>query len=529
MKAFLIYTYTFLATFNCLAQDTQIIFLKDNTKTSHTTNYSEFLSPRSLARRERQNIDFNELDLPVNKDIIRILSLEGDLLNTSKWLNAVTLKTSVNPDYLLANYDFIERIQVVKPSKSSEIYKFERDTKSPEYGLATNQIEQLNLDCLHDLGYTGSGIYLGVIDAGFRGMDTISYFDSVHLENRILESYNFVNNSTDIFDYSGHGTAVSSCIVGEKNNPSEYAGTAVDVDLALFVTEDLDSETEIEEFNLVAALERADSIGTDVVNISLGYFEFDGSGTSHLFSDLDGVTTVAAIGVNIASTKGIFVTISAGNSGPANISTPCDAKGGYCAGAVNETGNYAFFSSVGPSADGRIKPDGVARGEEAWLISETGTLTQSNGTSFSSPILAGAVACLIQANPNKTVQEVMAAIRTSSSQYNSPDEFLGYGIPDFCIAHSLLNSDVSLSKKNTTEFELFPNPTRDYVTVKLVSKNIQSIKLINELGQTIKIINKDNIGESTLLDLRNLNHGLYIIQLTLNNGTQLHKKILVQD
>jgi serine protease AprX len=529
MKALLISIYALFSLFNSLAQDTQIIFLKANTKHTQTYNASELLSPRSIARRERQNIKLDEFDYPVNNEIIKTLSLEGDVLNVSKWLNAVTFKTDVNPQYLLATYDFIERIQVVKASKSTEIIKFVDDTKSLNYGEAIHQIEQLNLDCLHDLGYTGSGIYVGVIDAGFSGMNTISYFDSIYLEGRVLDTYNFVNNNTDIYSFSGHGTSVSSCIVGEKAAPSEYAGTAVDVDLALFVSEDLSSETEIEEFNLVTALERADSVGTDVVNISLGYFDFDTPGTSHLYADLDGITTVAATGVNVAKTKGIFVAISAGNSGPSNISTPCDAVGGFCVGAVNELGSYAGFSSVGPSADGRIKPDVVARGDQAWLIHEMGVISQANGTSFSSPILAGAVACLIQANPNKTVDQVMDAIRESSSQFNTPDEFLGYGIPDFCLANTILNPNASISKTTPTDFEVFPNPANNFVTIKLDTERIQSIHVINELGQTIQLINNTITGEDVTIDLRTLISGFYIIQLDLTDGTHLHKKLLVRD
>jgi subtilisin family serine protease len=225
------------------------------------------------------------------------------------------------------------------------------------------------------------------------------------------------------------------------------------------LSEDVATETEIEEFNLVAALERCDSIGVDVVNISLGYFEYDDSTTSHVYADLDGLTTIAAIGVNVAATKGIFVASSAGNSGPSNISTPCDAIGTFCVGAVDEFDDLAFFSSVGPSADGRIKPDVAARGQGAWLIGQSGVLGQGSGTSFSSPILAGATACLIQANPNRTVQEVMDAMRQSASQFSAPDEFKGYGIPDFCVAHEILSDDTGLADFNETKLIVYPVPT----------------------------------------------------------------------
>ena len=499
-------------------QDTKIIFLKDNTKECCMLNLSQCVSLRSIERRSRQGIGFDLLDAPVNKSIISQLSQEGEVLNVSRWLNALTLKSTATAQELVSRYSFIERIQVVKESKTT-INKFVESEKALGYGLAIDQVQQLNLDCLHDLGFTGNGIYLAVIDAGFRHMDTITYFDSVYLEGRVLDTFNFVNNTATVYGFSGHGTAVSSCIVGEKGASAEYAGTGINVDLALYLSEDVASETEVEEFNLVAALERCDSVGADVVNISLGYFEYDDSTTSHVYADLDGVTTISAIGVNVAATKGVFVVSSAGNSGPSNISTPCDAIGTFCVGAVDEFDDLAFFSSVGPSADGRIKPDVVARGQDAWLIGQSGALVQGSGTSFSSPILAGAAACLIQANPNRTVQEVMDAIRQSASQFSSPDEFKGYGIPDFCVAHEILSDDTGLANFKENNLVVYPVPTHAIVFISGLPAQEGSVhvKVINQLGKRVLSIEEQSMNGQLVLDVSSLSSGVYTLIMTQKN------------
>jgi subtilisin family serine protease len=508
-------------------QDTKIIFLKDNTKECCMLNLSQFVSLRSIERRSRQGIGFDLLDAPVNKSIISQLSQHGEVLNVSRWLNALTIKSTLSSEELLVLYPFIQRIQVIKDSKT-RITKFSAETKSLNYGLAIDQVQQLNLDCLHDLGFKGSGVYLAVIDAGFRSMDTIPYFDSVYIEGRVLDRFNFVSSNSTVYDFSGHGTAVSSCIVGEKSAPEEYAGTGVNVDLALYLSEDVTSETEIEEFNLVAALERCDSVGVDVVNISLGYFEYDDSTTSHVYSDLDGITTISAIGVNIAASKGIFVASSAGNSGPSTISTPCDATGTFCVGAVDEFGDLAPFSSIGPSVDGRVKPDIAARGKDAWLIGQSGVLGEGSGTSFSSPIIAGATACLIQANPNRTVQEVMDAIRQSASQFSFPDEFKGYGIPDFCIAHEILSDDTGLNEFNENNLVVYPVPANATIFIAGFPTKEERIKIdvINRLGEVVLSIEEGLINGQFELDASSLSNGMYTLVISQRNG-QVRRNVSV--
>ena len=369
---------------------------------------------------------------------------------------------------------------------------------------SATQIEQLNLDCLHDLGYTGNSIYLAVIDAGFNNMDNINYFDSVYLESRVLDNYNFVNNTPFVYAFSGHGTAVSSCIVAEKAGMDNYAGAAIDVSLALYVAEDVTSETEIEEFNVVLALERCDSAGVDLANISLGYFNFDDSTTSHVYADLDGQTTIAAMGVNTAFSKGIVVLTSAGNSGPSNISTPCDASDGLCVGAIDEFGDYASFSSVGPNAAGQVKPDVAAMGKDSWVIMASGDLSVGSGTSFSSPIMAGATACLIQANPTKTAGQIMEAIRESAHQFSAPDGLLGYGIPDFCVANDILNNSAVINESAFGKLQVYPVPASEFIIVGGFGQTKTEIKTM-----LFRYFRSDSFGRNTRCERRKNSHALF--------------------
>ncbi len=510
-------------------QKTMILFLKDKGDAQSNIEWNFFLSERSLERRAKKNITFDERDQPLNSVYLQQLRIDGVILNTSKWLNAVKYSSELTAPELLDKYPFIERVQVVKAFGTSNITKDVLLEKAIDYGTAKDQIKQLNLDCLHAEGYTGNGVYLAVIDAGFTNMDNVSYFDSLYANNRVLDTYDFVSNSTDVYGNSGHGTMVSSCIVGEKHGADNYIGAAKDVDIALYRSEKGDTESIIEEFDLVLALERCDSVGVDIANISLGYIDFDDSLDNHVYADFDGETTVAALGVNAAASKGIAVIVSAGNSGPDYISTPCDADSAFCVGAVDSLGAYAFFSSVGPSADGQVKPDVVATGFLAYVVTPSDIVEQANGTSFSSPIMCGAAACLIEANPSSSVMEIFDAIRESADQYLNPDSLKGYGLPDFCLAHGILNGSVSISEKVKNDFELFPNPTSDFITVKLMAQKILSVELINELGQRVNIPRKIEMGEYFRVDLSYVAKGIYTLRIDLVDGSLLHKKVLLQD
>lgn len=513
----------FLVSFSATSQQKVIVFFTDKGDSDYMN-----LSERAMDRRLKNGAELDENDRNLHRPYLVSLEEDGDITNQSKWLNAVTLETALSAQELMDKHSFIKSIstsnaQISKPRKDLFDYV---SPKTLDYGNADTQVRQIDADCLHDLGYTGQGVYVAIIDAGFRGMDTVSYFDSVYNQGRVLDTFDFVNNAS-VYNYSGHGTAVSSCVFGHKGGSGPYAGTAVDVDVALYVSEDVGSETLVEEFNLVAALERCDSVGVDVANISLGYFGFDDPSEDHVYADLDGATTIASKGVNVAASKGIVVVTSAGNSGPSNISTPCDADDGLCVGAVDNEGNYAFFSSVGPASDGAIKPDVVATGWSTWVILDNGSLVMGNGTSFSSPVMAGGVACLIGANPTKTAAEIIASIQESAHQYSTPDEFLGYGIPELCVAHDSLNvSGAGLDDIPSNDYSIFPNPSSGLVTIEGLHLNkLNLIEVFNQLGQVVH--SAENFGkEQVVIDLNQLANGMYL--LSLNKG-EINENLVIRD
>ena len=510
------------------AQETYILFFSE--KSPEKVNGTQLFSERSLDRRNQKKIALNAYDLPINKHFLTEISQEGTILKTSKWLNAIVFESSLKQNELFEKFNFIERIIPVNTSKKLHAPKktvLNSPEKSINYGAATQQIAQLNLNCLHDLGFTGNGIYLAVIDAGFNNMNNVSYFDSVYQNNRVLDSYDFVLNQSNVYANSQHGTMVSSCIVGEKNQGQEiYVGTAKDVDLALYRSENVYSETLLEEFDLVRALERCDSVGVDVANISLGYFNFDDSTTNHVYADLDGNTTIAALGVNVAVSKGIAVVMAAGNSGPNYISTPCDADDGLCVGAVDEFGGYALFSSVGPNADGQIKPDVASRGQNAFVVTPNDTVVQGNGTSFASPIMCGATACLIQANPTKSVAEIFNAIRLSASQNTFPDSLRGYGIPNFCLANTILNSSAGIAENDLSNLLLYPNPANNDLTVYGFEHDLSvEYAIYSSIGTSVKSGTVTTANGYFKLNVSSITAGNYILKI-VSKGKVIGKEQL---
>lgn len=292
-----------------------------------------------------------------------------------------------------------------------------------------------------------------ILDAGFLNVDTLSCFDSLWINNKILGTYDFVANEVSVFEDYQHGTEVLSCI--GANWPGKLVGTAPQAYFWLLRTEDAATELIIEEDNWVAGAEFADSVGADIINSSLGYTTFDAqtSNQNHTRADLDGNTAYATNGADIAAAKGILVCNSAGNEGGSGwkyISIPADGDSVCTVGAVDILGVRAGFSSQGPTADNRIKPDVVACGSGTAVIDPfTSTVAYYSGTSFSSPLTAGMAACLWQANPTKNNMNILNAMRNSGSKSNSPDTLLGWGIPNYCLANGLLSG----IHANSTETE----------------------------------------------------------------------------
>ena len=388
------------------------------------------------------------------------------------------------------------------------------------------------MDCLHNLGFHGEGITVGFLDAGYYFVDTLPAFDSLFANNQILGTYDFVAHNTSVYEDFPHGMATLSCVAG--NMPGQLIGTAPKAKFWLLRTEDAGSETLQEETNWLIGAEFADSVGVDVINSSLGYTTFDGGIGNHTYADMDGNTTIVTKAADWAASKGIFVNSSAGNSGGApwyKITAPADADSILTVGAVDSLGDIVSFSSRGPSFDGRIKPNTAARGYAAVVSSPFGYVEWQSGTSFSSPITAGAVACLWQAHPTATNMQMLMAIEQSASQYFFPDSMMGYGIPNFCIAHIILTDILSVGNLQAQNqwLSVFPNPSTDDFTVCFYSEKKQTIKISlhdisgREIINESKAVNQKN----NIFPLPNndLSDGMYILSITTPEQTYFKKLV----
>lgn len=409
----------------------------------------EYLSLKAIDRRLKYNIRVDEHDLPVSPVYLDYLSKKGlHILVTSKWNNTAVVETADTAVVeSLTGVKFIESVRRVWESADSvrvddysdrkEKVTNEADTLQNYYGHAEGQVKMIGVDKLHEAGFTGDGITIAVIDGGFMNADCIAGFDST----KILGTHNFVAPDKSIYAAQPHGTMVLSCIAA--NSPYCLVGTAPAASFYLLMSEDARSEQIVEEDFWCAALEYADSAGVDIVTSSLGYYVFDDSASSHKYYELDGETSVCSHAASMAASRGLLVLNSAGNCGDEEwkkISFPADAKDILTVGAVNSEGVNTVFSSVGNTADGRTKPDVMAQGEDAWLYDMTGSVSSANGTSFSTPILAGGVACLLEALPYATPLQIINAVQQSSSNVAHPDNIYGYGIPNLWKAYELLQS-----------------------------------------------------------------------------------------
>jgi subtilisin family serine protease len=516
------------------------IVFKDKNNTPYSLDRpSEFLSERSLLRRQQQHVSLNERDLPVNPAYIKELQDKGAIIkNRSKWYNAVTVSVSSNADLnaisALPYVKSITKIEIIPSANSAA--KFDLETASvPEakalresavsynYGPSYNQAAMIGADCMHGWGYSGQGIVIAVLDAGFYNANILPAFDSLRTNNQILGCRDIVTGDTLVYEDYSHGMNVLSCMGGYL--PARIVGTAPKANYWLLRTEDAGSESLQEEINWLIGAEFADSVGADIINSSLGYSRFDDSTTNHTYADMDGNSTIVTNAADWAASVGIFVVSSAGNSGGPTwykITAPADGDSVLTVGAVNFSGVIASFSSRGPTFDGRIKPNVVAQGVGAAIAANEGDITFANGTSFSSPIIAGAVACLKQANPGRTNYDLMDAIYRSSSQYGSPDSIKGYGIPDFCWANFILagiNEDQAIEET----LNVYPNPFNTFPEVSFYSSSNQDINvsILDITGRSVAIQEKTVQTNTTTrfgLDVAgSLSAGIYILQIRSEN------------
>ena len=416
------------------------ISLKDKAATDYSLQKPEmYLSKKSIERRKRQGLEIDSTDLPVCKKYVDAIRKKGvHVLVTGKWDNFVTV--SCNDSMLIAEIaglPFVRSTERVwrgvakRASERDSLINKPLRTDSL-YGPAITQIKMSHADRLHEAGFKGQGMTIAVIDAGFHNVDKIEAMKNIN----ILGTRDFVNPEADIYAESSHGMSVLSCMA--MNQPNVMIGTAPEASYWLLRSEDEYSENLVEQDYWAAAIEFADSVGVDLVNTSLGYYSFDDPAKNYRYRDLNGHYALMSREAAKAADKGIVVVCSAGNSGSGSwkkITPPGDAENVITVGAVNKYGVLAPFSSVGNTADGRVKPDVVAVGLGSDVMGTDGNLRHANGTSFSSPIMCGMVACLWQACPELTAKEIIELVRRSGDRAVFPDTIYGYGIPDLWKAY----------------------------------------------------------------------------------------------
>lgn len=430
------------------------VYFKDKKQSDYSLKRpEEFLSQKSIERRRRQGLKLNATDLPVSKAYLRGVGQTGvRVLLVSKWNNTAVVECT---DTTLM--DGVAGLPYVTSTRKVATYSHSKDSEKPAdgeedrkskynfiadegiiadsahtsdyYGAGDAQIRQLNGKALHDKGFRGKGITIAVVDGGFRNVDLIAPL--THTD--IIGTKDFVDPGSDVYGKADHGLMVLSTI--GSNVPNKLVGTAPEASYWLLCSEDANSEQLVEEDNWAAAVEFADSAGVDVINSSLGYTKFNNEADNVKYSELDGKTHLISKTASLIASKGMILCNSAGNSAFIDtwklIGVPADASDILTVGAVSENGENTMFSSIGHSYDGRVKPDVMARGGDAYLLSSWGRVETANGTSFASPIMTGMVACLWQALPNLNSYEIMELIRRSSDRYGLPDNVYGYGIPDF--------------------------------------------------------------------------------------------------
>ena len=514
-----------------------VAFTDKNNSAYTTSNPQQFLSQRAINRRTNQGLVVTNEDIPVDTAYVRQVANTGALVMCrTRWFNGVVVRltnqaqlTSINALPFVANSKPLARVKAPKklvPVAENMATEKVAATQSDvfNYGMSKNQIYMLNGECLHNQGYNGTGMQIGIIDDGFLNAKTASVFDTLWQNHQVIATHDFLNDDSLVFNEGGHGTEVLSCIAA--NTPGQMIGTAPYAKFYLLRSEIDSTEKMLEEYQWVAAIEYADSAGADVINSSLGYTIFDDATQSHTWADLNGRTSVASISATMAARRGMIVCLAAGNEGGSSwqkISVPADADSILAVGAVDVSGNYASFSSTGNTADGRIKPDVVAQGQGTTIYNVgSGSVSSGNGTSFASPTMAGMVTCLWQGNPTKTNMQVISAIKQSASQFTTPDSLLGYGIPDFCVADQILKGNIGIKSLSSNLINTLCGSNDCPLTVNVY--DVAGRLVLSTQTKSSQTNSTDKIIQS--LDLSNISGGLYVVKISSSNGNSYTKKLV---
>lgn len=500
MKKILLFC--FLAGYSYTIAQTQLVFVyftdKPN-KAAFFANPLSELSQKSLNRRTTLGIALNDQDAPIEGSYIQNLKNLGFIVTDySKWLNGAAVNATAAQISLLQTQPYVLSVEsfakngvpIVQPAPTHKWNKSSNTQKTLttfDYASGAPQIDQVNIRPLHLAGYTGTGVSIAVIDNGFPTVDTGTAFLRLRNNNKIKAGYDFVTKSNDIYNPSlhAHGTTVLGVLGGYLDNL--FVGSAPDADFYLYRSENASVEIPEEEIYWIEAAEEADRKGVEIITTSLGYNTFDDPQYSYTYADMNGNTSFITRGAGIATEKGIFVLVAAGNSGDKPwhyLLTPADNPKVFTIGAVDSAGASSVFSSYGPNSLGIVKPDASARGTATATVLGNTTYS-SNGTSFATPIAAGGVACLIQAFPTINRELLKTKLKQTASIYPNHTNQMGYGILNFgSLYNSVLNTSEIVRKE---KFALFPNPVKNILNIASENK-INSVEIYDNLGRLIRKI-----------------------------------------
>ncbi|RKY98870.1 MAG: hypothetical protein DRQ13_03080 [Ignavibacteriae bacterium] len=516
------------------------VFLSDkgNNLAEYYNNPSMVVSEKSLRRRSKvldQNSLISLTDLPVNENYISELQNSGfKVKHRTKWLNGVSGWATKQVIQELTNLSCVKELDIVhkyktdysveeeaieNPSSNNDNLSKPGSINSFNYGSSFTQLNQITVPAVHDLGYTGQGITICSMDAGF---DNLSH--EVFSSMNIIAMWDFVDNDPDVSQGGSHGTSTLSTLGGFKEG--QLIGPAFGSDFILARTEDIYSETPIEEDNWIAAVEWADSIGVDVTSTSLSYLDYDPPHQSYTWEDMDGNTARITIAADLAVKWGIFVVNSASNSGynpnHNTLGAPADGDSVIAVGSVRSNGQRSDFSSVGPSADGRIKPDLMAMGSSVYVARSSSPTSYGNssGTSFSCPILAGASALILSVDPTLTPIELRELLKSTASKSINPDNLMGWGIINTL---EVVNSLVTTAEGDEIPEDFYilrnyPNPFNPSTKVQFSVPQQSDVKITlhDMLGREVKLLFNDEVDagmQEFVVDARNLASGVYLVRM----------------
>jgi len=514
-------------------------FANKNNSPYSLSNPSAYLSAHAIDRRAAFNIACDSTDLPVNPSYLQQIENFGiPVHNTSKWMNGATVlltdSSKMSQVRVLSFVKFVEYTgELIGPVQTPSQKAAKKITF--DYGTAATQIKQLNGTFLHDQGFRGKGIVIGVIDAGFTNVDINPCFDSLRLQGRLLGTKDIINPNSNIFSEDTHGAMILSTMTG--NLPGQFLGTAPDASFWLIRTEYSPTEYKVETDFWCSGIEFADSVGIDVATSSLGYYTFDDSTMNFSYADMTGKVSRASRAATIASKKGIVVLVAAGNEGSPNnlwhyIGSPADADGIISVGSVTSSGSPSAFTSFGPSFDGRVKPEICAMGSRSALVDINGSTVNGDGTSFATPIMAGLMACLLQRykaiNPNPNIWALLQSVFKSGNLFTNPTAQLGYGIPDFLQAEQNLLIFDSLRQIEKNNFVLAYNSTFNTLIIRLPDGSMPqnaSVKIYSITGKMM--VNQPVTDSPIVLRTFNFAPGIYAVCISENEKTET-KKILIK-